>query len=338
VTSPSKYRSRAIADNVIGFSISYQREDLLARGLGLEHLQDLLRQLARPILRQGADLAYGGNWRESEDNFTCELLRLIEQEGGSLGSSQVQIGKLYDYLAWPYYLAVTPKIEAQWINYCRVVRVTQSDAGISASDVVADNEADSDKPNVQFNRAVTLSAMRRLMMQGMMLNFPDVPQAESVPPVVARILLGGQAKDYSGFMPGIFEETLVTIERERPAYILGGFGGAAEVLANAILVSGDGGDEKLTLEWHESQNSKLARLLSASCQFKLPPAMPSAQEMFEALRSFVAQARVRPAETLRTGLSDQETRELLETRDVASAVRLVRTGLINQGKLQVLPA
>ena len=50
--STSKYRSRAIANNVIAFSISYQRENMLARGMGLEHLRELLIRLARPILRQ----------------------------------------------------------------------------------------------------------------------------------------------------------------------------------------------------------------------------------------------------------------------------------------------
>ena len=41
-----RYRSRAIADKRIpGFGISYQRENLLARGLGLEHLRELLIRL-----------------------------------------------------------------------------------------------------------------------------------------------------------------------------------------------------------------------------------------------------------------------------------------------------
>jgi hypothetical protein len=39
-----------------------------------------------------------------------------------------------------------------------------------------------------------------------------------------------------------------------------------------------------------------------------------------------------------TGLGDQETRELLTTRDVATAVRLVHTGLTNSKKLPLLPA
>src|SRR5262245_33892414 len=241
-STSSKYRSRAIADSVIAFSISYQRENLLVRGMGLEHLRELLIRLARPILRQGASLAYSGNWRETEDNFTFDLLRLIsaEQEDNSLGGpdSHLQIGKLYNHLSWPYYLDITPKIEAQWINCCRVIRITQQLAGLAEADIVSDTDAQNQQPRTVFNRAVTLSAMRRITMLGLSCNIPDVPQPERIPPVVARILLGGSVHAYTGFLPGIFEEALVTLQHSRSLYVLGGFGGAAEMLGRAMLATG----------------------------------------------------------------------------------------------------
>jgi SLOG cluster2 len=252
-TSTSKYRSRAIADNVIAFSLSYQRENMLARGMGLEHLRELLIRLARPILRQGASLAYGGNWKDSDDNFIFPLLRLIsaEQEDTGLGrpDSSLQIGKLYNHSPWPWYLEITPPIEAQWINCCRIVRITQQLAGFADTEIVPDANADQEDPRTLFNKAVTLSAMRRLMMQPMFLNISDVPQPEKIPPVIARVLLGGKADGYAGFLPGIFEEALATLQFERPVYILGGFGGAAEILANAMLGYGSNRPQELTLEW-----------------------------------------------------------------------------------------
>ena len=79
--NPSKYRrQRLLRPLPIAFLISYERADLLARGLGLEHLRELLIRLARPILRCGASLAYGGNWEEREDNFTYDLPTLISAE------------------------------------------------------------------------------------------------------------------------------------------------------------------------------------------------------------------------------------------------------------------
>jgi hypothetical protein len=344
VTSASKYRSRAIADNVIAFSISYQRDNLLARGMGIDHLRELLIRLARPIIRQGASLAYGGNWRETEDNFTFDLLRVIsaEQEDNSLGGpdSNLTIGKLYNHSSWPYYLEVTPKIEAQWINCCRIVRITQQQAGLSEVDVVPDTDAKNKarEPRTVFNTAVTLSAMRRLMMQGTTIVIPDVSRTEQIPPVVARILLGGSVDRYSGFVPGILEEALVTLELQRPTYVLGGFGGAAEILADAILASGDDRPPQLTPAWHQERNARLVELLESSEELAHPPDFRSTSELLDALFAFVQKARANLSGTLQTGLSDQDTRELLKTRDVANAVRLVRAGLANNRKLPVLPA
>jgi hypothetical protein len=50
---------------------------------------------------------------------------------------------------------------------------------------------------------------------------------------------------------------------------------------------------------------------------------------------FLSRARSRPAEVLRTSLDDEETRELLTTRNVATTVSLVRKGLIEMGTCQL---
>ena len=78
--STSRYRSRDSANRLIALSVSYERVPLLARGFGLEHLRELVILLARPLLRQGASLAYGGDWQERSDNFTYDLLRLVSAE------------------------------------------------------------------------------------------------------------------------------------------------------------------------------------------------------------------------------------------------------------------
>ena len=331
MTSASKYRSRAIADKVIAFSISYQRDNMLARGMGLEHMNELLIRLARPLLRDGASLAYGGNWKETEDNFVFPLLRLVsaEQEDNSLGGpdSSVQIGMLYNHSPWPENLRITPGIEAQWINCCRVVRITQQMAGFSEAEVVPDADADQVDSRTLFNKAITLSAMRRLMMQPMSIDIPDVPRPEKIPAVSARILLGGRLDGYSGFLPGIFEEALATLQCQRPVYLLGGFGGAAEILARAMLATGNDRPKELTLDWHRQRTPALAALLESARQFKVPPALDGIEKSLDALYDFVVRARGDLPDTLRTGLSDAQTREMLQACDIGNVVHLVRTGL-----------
>lgn len=342
MSSQRKYRSSAKQQTVVAFSVSYQRENLLARGMGLEHLRELLIRLARPILRQGASLAYGGHWQEIEDNFTYDLLRLIsaEQEDSGLGGpdTSLQIGILYNHAAWPHYLRISRTIEAQWINACRIVRVTQQQAGFAEADIAADTEVNSKTPRTLFNAAVTLSAMRRLMMTEMSIAIPDVPSPERIPAVSARILLGGKLDGFSGFVPGLFEEALVTLESQRPVYILGGFGGAAEILAAAILSDAYERPKELTMAWLTEHNPELAKLLDIASGFQMPQEARSTDALLTALFGFITKARANPAAVLKTGLSDDETRELLKTRTIATAVNLVRKGLVAMEKFERLPA
>ena len=346
MVNDSKYRSRTFENKVIAFSISYERESLLARGMGLDHLQELCIRLARPIVRQSASLAYGGNWVETEENFTYKLLQLIsaEQEDNSHQKRQgpdTTIGRLYNHSCWPHYLRVTPRIEAQWINSCRVIRFTQQEAGFAANQIVRDDETDSrikaGDARATFNAAATLSAMRRQMMDGSTIPIPDSAD-ERIPRVDARILIGGGIDRYTGFLPGIFEEALVTFEKERPIYLLGGFGGAASILADAILEPGSHRPSQLTIDWHMKYNTRLPDLLKSSQKFDKAKKFRSTAPALDALFKFVKAARKNPSATLRTGLSDSETRELLKTQDIATADRLVRQGVTEKLRLDLLPA
>ena len=337
----SKYRSRASATRLIALSISYQRDLLLARGLGLEHLRELMVRIARPMVRQGASLAYGGHWKEAEDNFTYDLLRLIaaEQEDNSLGGPDAipVIGRLYNHSAWPAYLDVTPRIEAQWINSCRVVRITQEMAGIAPGDVVPDSQAGTRSDRVLFNSALTLSAMRRLAMKPMTLAVPDLPTPEVVPEIAARIMLGGKLNGYLGFLPGLFEEVLVSLEHSNPLYVLGGFGGAGEAIACALLDPPGVRRDVFTVEWHRANNPALAKLSELAAAFGMPAGMPGIQERFDKLYALLEAAKANLPGVLKTGLSDAETRELLQTRDMRRAVQLVRQGLNSVGLVPLLP-
>ncbi len=337
-----RYRSKGMNQKVIGFSISYQRDVLLARGLGVEHLREMLLRLARPLLRQGASLAYGGHWKDVEDNFTYDLLRLIsaEQEDNSAGGpdTNLTIGRLYNHSAWPYYLDITPQIEAQWINCCRIVRITQHDAGFNAGEIVPDEEAATKSKRVSFNAACTLSAMRRLMNEGGTIDIPDA-RSEIVPPVGVRVLLGGKTTGFSGFLPGIFEEALVTLEKtDRSLYLLGGFGGATEVLTRTILSNFSAAPAELTVGWHKSATPEYAGLVESLDEFRLPEQARDPATVFDQLWQKLLAARASPAEMLNTGLSDDQTRELMTTQDPLTAVRLVRAGLATKWGLQDLPA
>jgi hypothetical protein len=339
------HRSTDGADKVVALSLSSQRDHLLARGLGGEHLSELLARLARPLLRRGTNLVYGGNWKTAgldARNFTSELLDLVaaEQEHSSddVLDTASAVGKLFNPLAWPGYLDVTPGIEARWINCCRIIRVTQQDAGIREEDTVPDAEARGDSDRALFNAAITISRMRRLMSEPMVVNVPSVPEPERVLQAAARIALGGKVEDYSGFAPGVFEEALLTGERGQPLYLLGGFGGACEVLARAILDRTGPRPPEVTIDWQRAHNPRLARLQALVMKYEVPAGARSTSSLFYALGDFIERARADPAGTLATGLDADRTRELMKTSDVNQAVRLVRAGLQARGLIAAADA
>ena len=50
----------------------------------------------------------------------------------------------------------------------------------------------------------------------------------------ARIVLGGRVAGYKGRMPGIAEETLLSLQTHQPVFLLGGFGGCTRDIAETI--------------------------------------------------------------------------------------------------------
>ena len=50
----------------------------------------------------------------------------------------------------------------------------------------------------------------------------------------ARIVLGGRVEGYKGTMPGIAEETRISLEAGQPVFVLGGFGGCARNVAETV--------------------------------------------------------------------------------------------------------
>ncbi len=328
----TKYRGRQSEDRLIAFSIAYERHNLLARGLGLEHLRELVLGIARPLLRQGANLAYGGSWAEMEGNFTYDLLGLIkaEQEDNSLGGpdTSATIGMLFNHVAWPYYANITPDIEAQWINCCRIIRVTQEDAGFGGDEIISDEEPDPASDRFLFNRAYTLSTMRRIMAEGCDLSLPALGHQAFVPGVDARIVIGGKTNGYAGMMPGIFEETLHALNRNRPLYILGGFGGGAELLAKGLLAQPGESIPELNYDYHRRNTPDVARIHDLCGRFR-KPADFTPESLFDEFQDAIRQAAANFPHSLYNGLDEAQNRALMTTSDISEARRLVRTGLDN---------
>jgi hypothetical protein len=121
-------------------------------------------------------------------------------------------------------------------------------------------------------------------------------------------------------------------------YIIGGFGGAASELADAILKMGSDRPPEMTVEGQKARNPSLTRLLDLSVKLRTPNGLRTTEALLDALFKFILSARANLSATLNTGLDETENRELLCSRDMARVVQLVQKGLTAKTGLMSLPA
>lgn len=296
---------------LVAVSIS-DSPDLRRLGYGQEHLHELMINVARVVLRQGAALAYGGDLRPS--GFTESLFLLGRGEHGDL---QGWKGRLYSFLAWPHYLPLSAAQEAQLINTCHFVRVTPRDAGfkdVPDDQVSFDNET---TPHIAYLKARCLSCMRELMTKGGAASLEGQP----TPAISARIILGGNTDRFSGIMPGLFEEYFLAAREKIPIYLLGGFGGAAQVLADSLL-NKDRADE-LDFEYYV-QKKWYQNLVQ---EYEQHPEIEQPAASFRRLNACLDKIRETGTEALRNGLSTHQNIELMRSEDIRRILVLLRSGL-----------
>jgi hypothetical protein len=148
--------------------------------------------------------------------------------------------------------------------------------------------------------------------------------------VDARVVLGGKlgptksaAPDgsravawYSGRIPGVVEEALLTIKRGQPIYLCGAFGGAAAAIA-ALLEGGTCGE----LTWDFQKQAPF----SAEMRDLYNQRRISFWD-YAAITDFLAKTGIAGI-ALHNGLDEEQNRELFRCRDLDRLTTLILTGL-----------
>ena len=205
--------SKAKISGAVGVSVS-ESPDLGALGLSDGHLRDAMAEIALHVLASGRSLAYGGDLRQH--GFTELLFELL----GRYMDHPRHRSKIVvtDYLAWPVHIRMTSNelaaFSAEHEVVARLVFLARNGARLDQEKrlELAAREPDDDE------WAEGLTAMRTVMCRE----------------ILARIVLGGRVEGYKGAMPGIAEETYLSIQTGQPVYLLGGFGGCARDIAETI--------------------------------------------------------------------------------------------------------
>ena len=201
------------APPAVAISIS-ESPDLKALGLSKGHLRDAMAEIALYLLASGRSLAYGGDLRKH--GFTVLLAELI----GRYGDHPRHSGTIAitNYLAWPVHIGMTPNdlgaFATQHGPAVRLVFLTLDGAHLAQERRLKMPEHDPQEEEW----AKGLTAMRMTMCDN----------------IQARIVLGGKVERYEGAMPGVAEEASLSLEREQPVFLLGGFGGCTRDIAETL--------------------------------------------------------------------------------------------------------
>jgi hypothetical protein len=128
---------------------------------------------------------------------------------------------------------------------------------------------------------------------------------------------GGRSERwYFGRIPGVVEEALASLRAGQPLYIVGGFGGAAALVADLLE-----GRRPPEFSWEFQRGAPHAPEMR-----KIYEARGPAWEDYDDMAAFLAQMGVAALSKVNK-LDPQENRLLFETRDVGCIVSLIVAGL-----------
>lgn len=257
------------AKPAVAISIS-ESPDMSVFGLSADHLQNAMAEIALHLLSSGRSLAYGGDLRPH--GFTKLLFELITRyQDHPHHNGRITVT---DYLAWPVHIKMTSKDLANFFaghqDSADLILLSQNGDRLAREErfKLPAHEPGKD----EWTEGLT--TMRTVMRKETQV----------------RIVLGGKVKGYKGRMPGIAEETLLSLQARQPVFLLGGFGGCARDIAETVGLVG---------RWAGSRPAWKGR----SCFEGYSPS------------------------SLNNGLSDEDNAILARTPHIQQAVLLVSRGL-----------
>jgi hypothetical protein len=147
---------------------------------------------------------------------------------------------------------------------------------------------------------------------------------------VARVLVAGKTSGFSGRMPGILEETMLALCLGQPLYVVGGFGGGAQVVGELLGLAGAWPSIPRSVGCFPARSDdtiELDRAIAAAPALFRPAGFSKLPLTFAEAMAFVTGYSVNGPGWPDNGLILDENRELFATRKQARIVELVVQGL-----------
>ncbi len=337
-----KNRQRPLNDQVI--VLSYGRSsELNSLGYLPQHLEEASIYLLRPLLRLGADIMYGGSLPKREDlagpvqNMTLTLMNLLNDELSSASSSETTQSdsnkesqndlttpsRLFLPVSWPKTEELSIEDEATWISTCSVIRLEPDQVQLNGE------KPKKGTPEFAAWQARMLSYARQLLAAGFDCPVPGNLSRKVKP--TAIIFIGGRITEFSGCMPGIMEEFLNGVKYKRPIYLLGGFGGAAQILANAVYDKPESKPSFFNTTHYQNEEG-YDKMLKHHQELELPTSEQPQQKLDWLWNTLVASGSKGFSKLCGNGLTESENKELAKTTDTMKAVHLIWKGIARKVK------
>lgn len=290
--TPMQYSTQDIdlKQSNIAISISGS-ENLSQLGLSKESLDDLMVEITRHLLISKAKMVYGGDLREM--GFT-ELFKDLAFQYGSFEKSRNDEMYFTDFVAWPLHVNIKPDTYDDY-RHSRVKLIPVEPIKfpkIDTSKFLCPDSVDN-----QYIWAENLTKMRNEM--------------ESI--TTCRIIAGGKLSGFKGRMAGVLEEFAIARRLGHPVYIVGGYGGCAQLLSEVIV-----GKKNIEDFLHIASESNSYKELLAYYEGIGNPVNYAEIEAFAKLDNI-----------LDNGLTKEENLTLFSSVNIMEIVSLILKGLKN---------
>lgn len=294
----------------VALSVS-EAEDIARFRLRPKHLEAALLEVSRYLLISGMRLAYGGHL--GSDGYTVRLADLLRDpvvehlRGTSTSTNNAEAPQLVNYLPWPAFETV--HAQARMGPLVEVVACNRPDGVDESQDALFTDPPLSEVP--------VDSAMRRFAWARGLTGM----RTRQVEEIGARVVMGGrigsESNPYRGRMPGVLEEVLLSLDAEQPVYLVGSFGGCAQLVVGALE-----GHQVSTLNWAHHR-----KVLYSDELRKL---YESAGVHWDEYDAIFRRLRDGGFALLHNGLTADENRELAATRSMERIIELILGGLQNK--------
>lgn len=240
-STPLTFDTGHLAGISVGISISNPSdEELIEIGQDSRHLMQFSQDVARHLLARDCTLIYGGDLRPG--GFTEYIF-----EEATILQDRTKRNDIHvtNYIAWPIYKSDTDELKMWKAKYRNVASMIEIPPPRDVAKLIPSHDSYLPPTNTEnlFIWSRCLTEMRNKMINK----------------CTARICVGGKHTAYKGIMPGVLQEIIIAIKKNKPIYLLGGYGGITSLICQ-MLKSGRI-PEQLTYDWQIQHNAGYHDLL-----------------------------------------------------------------------------